>query len=114
MTGNFNPHKNGHFFKEGDGAIRSKTPQVACDLHDGKEFKRGYAGRIGYNKTIGKFPEYQPNPMKFLTRKKPVEGEEEDSKRAFRKTHNFKSRPTPGIACNLRNIKSAYPSVFRR
>ena len=52
------------------------------------------------------------NPLKFTERKKPVEGEE--SGPAFKSATNFKSRPTPSVATNIRNLKSSFPSVFRK
>lgn len=32
--------------------------------------------RSGYSCTIGKYPEYKENPLKFTERRVPVEGEE--------------------------------------
>ena len=40
--------------------------------------------------------------------------EEEDEKKKFRPTHNSKSRPTPSIQTNMRNLKASFPTVFRR
>jgi hypothetical protein len=62
--------------------------------HD-KPFKPSHPPRVGHNKTLMTFPEYKENPLKFVTRKRPVEGEEE--KPAFKKTHNHKSRPSPSV-----------------
>jgi hypothetical protein len=61
--------------------------------------------------TIVKFPPYLPNPPKELKRKIKVEGEEE--KPSFKLTYNFKSRPTPSVAVNFRNLKASFPSSFR-
>jgi len=97
-----------------DGQVRDKSPKKVCEI-ERNNWKPSNPGKHGHNKTIGKVPEYKPNPMKFLTRKSKVEGEEEEeTKRPFRKTHAFKSRPSPSVACNLRNIKSAFPTVFRK
>jgi hypothetical protein len=52
------------------------------------------------------------NPLKFTERKRPVEGE--DDIKAFKSATTFKSRPTPSVVCNLRNMKSSFPSVFRK
>lgn len=79
--------------------------------HD-KPFKPSHPARVGHVKTLMPFPEYKENPLKFVTRKRPVEGEEE--KPAFKKTHVFKSRPTPSVQTNLRNLKATFPSVFRK
>ena len=79
--------------------------------HD-RPFKPSHPPRTGYNKTIMRFPAYKEDPKKPIERKMPVEGEELPPK--FKPTHNSKSRPTPSIATNMRNIKSALPSLFRR
>ena len=80
-------------------------------LHD-KPFKPSNPPKHGYNKTIDKFPEYKADPMKFVERKKPVEGEEEKPK--FRPSHNKKSMPMVPVATNFRNLKTEFPSIFRR
>jgi hypothetical protein len=62
--------------------------------------------------TIGKHPEYIPNPP---VEKKPVrkaEGEEE--RKGFKAPTQFRSRPTPSVATNIRNLKASYPTMFRR
>ena len=79
--------------------------------HD-KPFYPSKPPKVGINKTLSVFPEYKENPLKFCTRKRPVEGEEE--KPCFKKTHNFKSRPSPSIQTNVRNLKASFPSVFRK
>ena len=63
--------------------------------------------------TLSAFPEYKENPPKELTRKRPVEGEEDDGPK-FKLTHRFKSRPTPSVVTNMRNLKASFPSVFAR
>jgi hypothetical protein len=40
-----------------------------------------------------------------------VEGEEE--RPGFKLTYNYKTRPTPSIAVNYRNLKASFPSSFR-
>jgi len=82
-------------------------------LHEGKNFKPG-GNNTNFNRvhdTIDKFPHYQPNPPKELKRKIKVEGEEE--RPGFKLTYNYKSRPTPSVAVNFRNLKAAFPSSFR-
>jgi hypothetical protein len=79
--------------------------------HD-KPFKPSHPPRVGHNKCLMGFPEYKENPLKFVTRKREVEGEE--VKPAFKKTHNHKSRPSPSVQTHLRNLKAAFPSVFRK
>jgi hypothetical protein len=52
------------------------------------------------------------NPLKFTERKRPVEGEEPPV--AFKSAKNFSSRPTPSVVTNMRNMKSSFPSIFRK
>ena len=86
--------------------------QTAPLIEHDKPFRPSNPPKLGYNKTLEKFPAYQPDPKKPVTRKMPIEGE--DDKAKFKPTHNVKTRPTPSVATNMRNIKSAFPSVFRR
>jgi len=51
------------------------------------------------------------NPPRELKRKVVVEGEEEDRPR-FKLTYNLRSRPTPSVATNYRNLKASYPMAF--
>ena len=98
-----------------DAQVRTPPKRrPACgEIHDGKNFKPSHPAKHGYNKTLKPFPEYKENPLKFVKRKMPIEGEEDEMK-PFKKTHNTKSRPTPSIQTNLRNLKAAFPSVFRK
>ena len=79
--------------------------------HD-KPFRPSHPARKGYNKTLEKFPTYIEDPFKHVTRKVAIEGE--DDKKKFRPTHNSKSRPTPAIATNMRNLKAMFPSILKR
>lgn len=79
--------------------------------HD-RPFKPSHPPREGYNKTLAPFPTYMEEPPKELKRKMKVEGSDEPPK--FKPTHNYKTRPTPSVATNLRNLKASFPSVFRR
>lgn len=63
--------------------------------------------------TLERFPDYKENPPKALQKKPKVEGEIEPPP-GFRMTHRKKSRPTPSVALNFRNLKASYPTVFRR
>ena len=64
---------------------RPAPPKTApCELHD-KPFKPSHPPRKGYNKTLAKFPYYKEDPKKPITRKMPVEGEDEKPK--FKPTH---------------------------
>ena len=66
----------------------------------------------GAQATIEKFPEYKENPLKHTVRVKPVEGVEEPAR--WKMTTNSYSSPTSSIACNMRNMKASFPTVFRR
>ena len=81
--------------------------------HD-KPFRPSHPPRKGQiHKTINRFPHYQEDPPKEITRK--VEAEDgADVPKKFRPTHNKKSIPMPSIATNMRNLKSSFPTVFRR
>jgi len=84
--------------------------QVELGIHD-KPFFPAKPPKTGIiDKSIGGFPEYKENPLKFVTRQ-PVN---EDAPPPFKKTHNVKSRPSPSVQTNLRNLKASFPSVFRR
>jgi len=75
-------------------------------------FKPAKPSRSGVNCTLEKFPAYMENPLKFTERKRPVEGEENPP--AFKSAKNVNSRPTPSVVTNMRNLKSSFPSVFRK
>lgn len=82
-------------------------------LHD-KPFKPSHPSKKGTIKgTLERFPAYLPDPPTELKRKVIVEGED-DSIMGFKATYRFKSRPTPSVATNYRNLKASYPSAFVR
>lgn len=72
--------------------------------------KLGFAGRTGHNSSFNAFPEYMEDPKKEVVRKAP----EEDPLPGVRTGFKAKSKPTPSIACNIRNLKSSYPTAFSR
>ena len=83
-------------------------------LHD-KPFRPSHPSKKGVIKgTLEKFPVYKENPPVEKKRKVLAEGEEEDSIPGFKVTYRFKSRPTPSVATNIRNLKSSYPTAFAR
>ena len=83
-------------------------------MHD-KPFKPSHPSKKGNIKgTLDKFPEYLPNPPKEVKRKVVAEGEEEEAPPGFKVTYRYKSRPTPSVATNIRNLKSSYPTAFAR
>ena len=91
---------------------KPKRQQTAPAMVHDKPFKPSHPPRSGYNKTLAKFPAYKEDPKKGIERKRPVEGEEDKPK--FKPSHNIKTRPTPSVATNMRNMKASFPSVFRR
>jgi Domain of unknown function (DUF4586) len=74
-------------------------------------FKPSHPPRRGYNKTIAPFPPYKEDPLKPVERKKSQEAEERPN---FKLTHKKKTVPCPSVTTNYRNLKSEFPSVFRR
>jgi len=83
-------------------------------LHD-KPFKPSQPSKKGVIKgTLEKFPTYLPNPPVELKRKILTEEEEANAVAGFKATYRFKSRPTPSVATNHRNLKASYPSAFAR
>lgn len=89
---------------------RKMTAQPTCE-HE-RAFRPANPAKKGANSTINRFPKYMENPGKQITRVRPVEGE--DPPPRFKMTTNSYSRPTPSIATNMRNMKSSFPSVFRK
>jgi len=75
-------------------------------------FKPSNPPKKGYNKTLDKFPPYVVDPLRVVTRKKTPEEAEERGR--WKPTHNKKTIPTPSVTTNYRNLKSEFPSVFRR
>jgi hypothetical protein len=83
-------------------------------LHD-KPFRPSNPSRKGAIKgTLEKFPAYLPDPPVEKKRKIIVEGSEEDTMVGFKATYRNKTRPTPSVATNFRNLKASYPSAFVR
>ena len=76
-------------------------------------FKPPRPPRSGYSCTIAKFPEYKENPEKAKTRVRKVEGDPEPAP-PFKLTYKYRSRPTSSVVLNRRNLRSAFPSAFRR
>jgi hypothetical protein len=62
--------------------------------------------------TLGKFPVFMPDPPKQLKRK--IKDEKAIDIAPFKPNTKFFSRPTPSVVTNFRNIRSAFPSAFRK
>ena len=78
--------------------------------HD-KPFKPSHPPRRDQiTKTFSPYPHYMEDPRKELTRKE----EDEDAPPKFKPAHNYKSRPSPSVQLNIRNLKASFPSVFKR
>ena len=94
-------------------ARAAKSPPKPPMEHE-VAFKPSSLPRSGAVKmTINRFPAYMENPLKSVTRKMPVEGEEPPP--AFKSpTKMMKTRPSPSITMNVRNLKASFPSAFRR
>ena len=92
---------------------RSTDPRWRLNhLEHDKPFKPSHPPRqVTTEKTIGKFPSWKGEPPKEITRKAP---EDPDAPKKFKPTHNNKTAPCPSVATNFRNLKSSFPTVFRR
>lgn len=74
-------------------------------------FKPSHPPKKGYNKTLDHFPEYKEDPLRVVVRKK--EGEkDEDGK--WKTTYRKKSMPVYSVATNYKNLKTEFPSIFRK
>lgn len=110
-NGVFNSHKTVFDIKEDIKALPRTMTAPRRAEHD-KPFRPSNPPKKGYNKSIARFPNYMENPPKELTRVRPVDGEEQPPR--FKMTTNFLSRPTPSVATNMKNLRTSFPSVFRR
>jgi len=97
-----------------DVPLPARTPKapMAPPMEQEVPFKPAKPPRRGYSCTLEKFPVYMENPLKFTERRRPVEGE--DDIKPFRSATHFKSRPSPSITTNMRNMKASFPSVFKK
>lgn len=91
---------------------RPVKKEMAPPMEQEVPFKPAKPARTGYSCTFEKFPQYLENPLKFTERKKPVEGEEHPP--AFKSATLFKSRPSPSVVTNIRNLKTCFPSIFSK
>ncbi len=89
---------------------RKPSPKQGPLMEHDKPFRPSQPPKIGYNKCLAPFPKYEEDPLKFVERKP----EEEDEKPRFKPASLPKTRPTPSVQTNLRNLKASFPSVFKR
>lgn len=83
---------------------------MTADCHEGVSFRPAGPGKK--KSFLGKFPEFMGDPPKQIKRKKIDENAEDIP--PMKPSTKFFSRPTPSVVTNFRNIRSAYPSAFRR
>ena len=74
-------------------------------------FKPSHPPKKGYNRTLDKFPAYKEDPMRVVTRNKSAEHEERGK---WKPTHNQKTTTVTSVTTNFKNLKSEFPSIFRR
>ena len=74
-------------------------------------FKPANPSKKGYNKTIAKFPEYKEDPLKQVVRKQKQENEDD---RKWRPNDFKKTVPSSSISSNYKNLKTEFPSIFRK
>jgi len=80
--------------------LKASTPPGK--LHE-NEFKPSNPSKQGYNKTINKFPEYKPDPIKIAVRKI---DDGKEKKEAYRPNNTaYCERPTPSVSLNRSNLK---------
>jgi len=72
-------------------------------LHE-NPFRPSNPSKVGYNKTISKFPEYKPDPIKIAVRKVVDPASKKDPYKP-NNTADF-IRPTPSISLNKANLKN--------
>lgn len=91
---------------------KAVKPEPKPPIEHEAKWKPAKPSRRGYSCTFEKFPEHMPNPLKFTERKQ--KDENADDRKPFVRTKKEYTRPTPSVVTNLRNLKSSFPSVFRR
>lgn len=74
-------------------------------------FKPSHPPKKGYNNTLDKFPKYKEDPPTRLMKK---EKTDEEEKPRWKPTHNYKGRPSASVTCHTKNLRSEFPSVFKR
>ena len=90
--------------------MKKSVSTALPSIHDAN-FKPSHPGKK--NKLLGKFPAFMPDPPTELKRVKKDENAPEE-KPNFRPSTKIWSRPTPSVVCNFRNIRTAFPTAFRR
>ena len=93
-------------------ARKPKPEPPRPEVHE-HAFKPANPAKKGWNKTFNTFPEHMPDPMRVVTRKQKVEGEEE--KPRWKPTHNNNlGAPMKSVTTHMKNLRSEFPSVFKK
>ena len=85
------------------------SKRVPLMQHDAA-FKPSNPPKKGYNRTLDKFPPYVPDPMRVIERKK----DEDDRAKWKHPKLQKQTIPSTSVVTNYRNLKSEFPSVFKR
>lgn len=111
-TDTFNTHK--QILEENPPIAerKKKEEQEREDIHEGKAFKPANPGKRGKNGTLERFPLHKADPPKEKKYVKPADDAPEVPP-GFKATYKYRSRPTPSVATNMRNLKASFPSAFR-
>ena len=98
-------------FGEDPPVPQRKPPEPRKPLmtHD-VPFKPSNPPKKGYNKTLDKFPPYKEDPLRVVLRKK----EAEEDKAKWKPTTRKREVPCTSVVTNYRNLKSEFPTVFKR
>ena len=80
-------------------------------LHDAA-FKPANPAKKGNHCTIDRFPGWKGDPPKQI--KRVIKDPEAEVIPLFKHTTKEFTRPTPSVATNYRNLKSQFPSAFRK
>lgn len=89
---------------------KASSPTIA--EHE-RAFRPSNPGKKGVNGTLTKFPDHKASPCKDKKYIKPEEDAEQGPP-GFKATYKYRSRPTPSVATNFRNLKASYPMAFKK
>jgi len=83
------------------GKLKPLSP--SAKLHE-NPFRPSHPAKVGYNKTLQKFPEYKPDPIRIAVRKIPNPAEKKEPFKLNAPV--IDERPTPSISLNPQNLKN--------
>lgn len=90
---------------------REEKKRVVSVCEHDRAFRPPFGGKTGVLANFEKFPEHKPDPPE--EKKKKVVDPDAEAKVGFKMTYKMRSRPTPSIATNVRNLKMQYGSLMR-